>query len=154
MQALALMTIQAGTHHLQPEVGSSVKGGVAVFFYGSLYLLALGSGGVRGSLAPLGADQFNNHNPKEAKALATFFNWYLLSITIGATIGVTVVVYMNTEVGWQWGFLISTLAAFLGFIGLAFGKPYYRLRPQGESPLLSIIKVSLLLILYLMQIHS
>ncbi|XP_062085739.1 protein NRT1/ PTR FAMILY 4.5-like [Humulus lupulus] len=139
--ALVLMTIQAGTHHLQPEVGSGVKGGVAVLFYGSLYLLALGSGGVRGSLPPLGADQFDDHNPKEAKGLATFFNWFLLSITVGATIGVTVIVYMNTEVGWQWGFMISTFAAFLGFIVLAFGKPYYRLRPAGESPLLSIIKV-------------
>ncbi|KAF4359071.1 hypothetical protein G4B88_020615 [Cannabis sativa] len=139
--ALMLMTIQAGTHHLQPEIGSGVKGGVSVLLYVSLYLLALGSGGVRGSLTPLGADQFDNHNPKEAKALATFFNWLLLSITLGASIGVTVIVYLNTEKGWQWGFMASTLATFFGFIVLALGKPYYRLRPPGDSPLLSITKV-------------
>uniref|UniRef100_A0A803PW16 Uncharacterized protein n=1 Tax=Cannabis sativa TaxID=3483 RepID=A0A803PW16_CANSA len=94
--ALMLMTIQAGTHHLQPEIGSGVKGGVSVLLYVSLYLLALGSGGVRGSLTPLGADQFDNHNPKEAKALATFFNWLLLSITLGAKQGA---LFMDRHIG-------------------------------------------------------
>ena len=145
LQAFMLITIQAGTHHLQPKIGL-VEGGKAVWFYGSLYLLALGSGGVRGSLPPLGADQFDRHNPKEAKALATFFNWFLLSITIGASVGVTAIVYLSTKVGWQWGFMVSTLAILLAFIVLALGKPYYRLRAPGNSPLLSIIQVFYLLI--------
>ncbi|PON75827.1 Proton-dependent oligopeptide transporter [Trema orientale] len=140
IMALVLMTVQAGTHHLQPKIGG-VKGGIALLFYGSLYLLALGSGGVRGSLPPLGADQFDRHNPKEAKALATFFNLFLLSITVGASVGVTAIVYISTNVGWRWGFFVSTLATFLGFVVLALGKPYYRLRAPGNSPLLSIIQV-------------
>ncbi|KAF4353938.1 hypothetical protein G4B88_031288, partial [Cannabis sativa] len=97
-----------GALEILPEIGSGVKGGVSVLLYVSLYLLALGSGGVRGSLTPL---------------------------------GVTVIVYLNTEKGWQWGFMASTLATFFGFIVLALGKPYYRLRPPGDSPLLSITKV-------------
>ena len=114
-------------------------------FYFSLYLLALGSGGVRGSLPPLGADQFDRRDPKEAKALATFFNWYLLSVTIGASVGVTAIVYYSTTISWYKGFLVSTVAAFLGFVILVLGKPYYRLRAGRESPLLRIFQVSLFL---------
>lgn len=43
-------------------------------FYTSLCLLALGAGGVKGSLAALGADQFDEKDPKGTKALASYFN--------------------------------------------------------------------------------
>ncbi|EXB57561.1 Nitrate transporter 1.2 [Morus notabilis] len=141
--ALVLMTIQAATHSLQPEFcvkSSCIQGGVKVMFYFSLYLLALGSGGVRGALPALGADQFDRKDPKEAKALATFFNWFLLSVTLGASVGVTAIVYYSTTVSWYKGFIVSTIAAFLGFVVLALGKPYYRLQTP-ESPILKIIQV-------------
>ena len=140
---MVLITIQAATSYLQPNFcgkSSCVKGNVAFLFYFSLYLLALVAGGVRGSFPALGADQFDRRDPKEAKALATFFNWLLLSITLGASIGVTAIVYLSTSVAWYKGFMVSTIAAFLGFVALALGKPHYRLR-SPESPILRIIQV-------------
>ena len=112
-------------------------------FYISLCMLALGSGGVRGALPALGGDQFDQKDPKEAKALASYFNRLLLCITIGAAIGVTGIVWVSTKKNWYWGFFISTVAAFVGFGFLAIGKPFYRLRTPGDSPIVRITQVSL-----------
>ncbi|KAL2993804.1 hypothetical protein AAZX31_10G133100 [Glycine max] len=143
--ALVMLTVQAGLDHLHPDYcgkSSCVKGGIAVMFYSSLYLLALGMGGVRGSLTAFGADQFDEKkNPGEAKALASFFNWILLSSTLGSIIGVTGVVWVSTQKAWHWGFIIITIASSIGFLTLALGKPFYRIKTPGQSPILRIAQV-------------
>lgn len=112
--------------------------------YATLGLLALGSGGVKGALPALGGDQFDQNDPKEAKALARFFNWLLLSTTIGACVGVTGIVWVSTEKHyWYWGFFISTVATFIGFVILAIGKPFYRIvePTPANSPIIRIAQV-------------
>jgi len=140
-----MLTVQAALDHLHPDScgkSSCVKGGIAVMFYTSLYLLALGMGGVRGSLTAFGADQFDEKNPREAKALASFFNWLLLSSTLGSIIGVTGVVWVSTQKAWHWGFTIVTVASAIAFLTLALGKPFYRVKTPGQSPILKITQVS------------
>lgn len=142
-----MMTIQAHSDSLLPKAcgkSSCVQGGVAVYFYATLCLLALGAGGVKGALPALGADQFDPKNPKEAKSLASYFNWLLLSSVAGSSIGVTVVVYVATNKNnqnWWKGFLITAVAAFVGYIFLLLGKPFYRLHVPKDSPLLRLIQV-------------
>jgi peptide/histidine transporter 3/4 len=145
-QGYILLIIQSHYHKLQPKpCGEStcVHGTKALLFYASMCLVALGGGGIRGSVPALGADQFDDKDPEERKHIATFFNWFLLSITIGASIGVTFVVYVSSHVGWDKGFSISMLCAFVGLVCLALGKPFYRVRVPGESPLLRVLQVSL-----------
>ncbi|XP_022868381.1 protein NRT1/ PTR FAMILY 4.5-like isoform X2 [Olea europaea var. sylvestris] len=145
--ALVLMTIQAHDEKLQPVPrgkSSGMTGRPAVMFYASLCLLALGSGGVRGALPALGADQFDKKDPKEAKGLASYFNWLLLGSVSGALIGVTVIVYISTNKNnnnWWKGFLITLVSTVVGFIILAIGKPFYRIQVPGESPLVRIAQV-------------
>jgi peptide/histidine transporter 3/4 len=142
--ALVLVTTQASSHKFQPDPcgkSSCLKGDIKFMFYLSLCLLALGTGGVRGALPALGADQFDHKDPKEAKAIASFFNWLTLSTTIGAAVGVVVVVWVSMNVSWFWGFFISTVATFLGYVIFGIGKPFYRLQAPGNSPLLRIIQV-------------
>ncbi|XP_004495820.1 protein NRT1/ PTR FAMILY 4.5-like [Cicer arietinum] len=142
--ALVILTIQASLNNLHPEAcgkSSCVKGGIAVMFYTSLSLLALGMGGVRGSMTAFGADQFDEKEPSEAKGLASFFNWLLLSSTLGSVIGVTGVVWVSTQRAWHWGFFIITVASSIGFVTLALGKPFYRIKVPGESPIFRILQV-------------
>ncbi|XXG84743.1 hypothetical protein AAC387_Pa10g2199 [Persea americana] len=139
-----LLIVQARDTKLQPlpcGKSSCVKGGKALLFYSAIYLMALGAGGIRGSIPALGADQFNQKDPKERKFIASFFNWFLLSITIGATIGVTIVVWISTERSWYLGFLISMLTAVAGLVSVAFGRPFYRVRVPGVSPLTKVVQV-------------
>ncbi|MED6131031.1 hypothetical protein PIB30_006359 [Stylosanthes scabra] len=142
--ALVLVTIQAATKNLQPEAcgkSSCVKGGNAVMFYISLCLLASGAGGVKGAMTTLGADQFDEKDPKEAKGLATYFNWLVLSVSLGSVVGVTGVVWVSTQRAWYLGFLIITVASFVGYITLALGKPFYRIIPPSESPVSRVAQV-------------
>ncbi|XP_010248019.1 PREDICTED: protein NRT1/ PTR FAMILY 4.5-like isoform X2 [Nelumbo nucifera] len=142
--AMMILTVQAHYQKFQPEPcdkSPCVNGGKALMFYSSLCLLALGAGGVKGALPALGGDQFNQKDPKEGKALASFFNWLLLSSTLGATIGVTVIQWVNTNKGWDLGFFICTILTFAGYIVLSLGKPFYHKRAPGDSPLVRIIQV-------------
>ncbi|KAK3220107.1 hypothetical protein Dsin_014077 [Dipteronia sinensis] len=144
IMGMVLLTIQAYAKNLHPSFcgkSSCVEGGIALIFYTSLSLLALGSGGVRGSLTPLGADQFDQKDAKEAKALASYFNYLWLSITLGAMIGVTVIVYVSTAKAWYLGFFISTVSVLIGYVVLAIGKPFYRIQPVSQSPLTRIAQV-------------
>ncbi|XP_062149795.1 protein NRT1/ PTR FAMILY 4.4-like [Alnus glutinosa] len=83
----------------------------------------------------------DDKHPEEHKQIATFFNLFLLSITIGASIGVTFVVYVSSHLGWDKGFSISMSCAFVGLVCLALGKPFYRVRIPGESPSLRVLQV-------------
>ncbi|XP_050372439.1 protein NRT1/ PTR FAMILY 4.5-like [Argentina anserina] len=139
-----LLIIQSHYKKLQPlPCGEStcVHGTKALLFYASISLIALGGGGIRGAIPALGADQFNYKKPEERRHIASFFNWLLLSITLGAVAGVTFVVYVSTMVGWDIGFIISLSCAASGLFIVALGKPYYRVRVPGESPLLRILQV-------------
>ncbi|KAM7487953.1 hypothetical protein LguiB_025437 [Lonicera macranthoides] len=139
-----LLIVQSHNTKLQPEPcneSTCVHGTKALLFYASICLVALGGGGVRGSVPALGADQFDHNNSKESVHIATFFNWFLLSITIGATIGVTIVVWVSSNVGWDKGFIISIVCCFGGLCFISMGKPFYRVRIPGDSPLLSVFQV-------------
>lgn len=139
------MILQAHYTKLQPEpcINESIciKGSKAFMMYISLCFLAIGAGGIRGSAPALGADQFDQKNPRERQYLARFFNWFLLSITIGASIGVTVVVWVSTNKGWDKGAIIAIVCSFVGLIVIAAGKPFYRVRIPGDSPLSRVLQV-------------
>ncbi|CAK9147570.1 unnamed protein product [Ilex paraguariensis] len=142
--ALLMITIQAYSNKLHPDpCGKStcVKGGEAVMFYTLICLLALGAGGLKGSIAALGADQFDQKDPKGAKGLASYFNYYQMSVTIGFIIGVTGVVWVSMNKDWYWGFFIGLVVAVVGFVVLALGKPFYHFQPLASSPIVKISQV-------------
>nr|XP_043622671.1 protein NRT1/ PTR FAMILY 4.5-like [Erigeron canadensis] len=140
-----IMTIQAHDTFLHPKPcggkESCMKGGIGLMFYTSLALLALGSGGVRGALAAFGADQFDTTKPKELKAQGSYFNWLVLSTTLGASVGVTLFVGVSTNHGWWWGFCLATITSTLGFSLFLLGKPFYRIQIPKDSPFVSIGRV-------------
>ncbi|KAL5981732.1 hypothetical protein ACLOJK_015795 [Asimina triloba] len=143
---LGMLAMQAHDKRLQPKACLNfhcLKGHKATYFYSTLAVLALGSGGTRGVLPALGADQFDQKDPKERKQMASYFNFLLLSVTVGASFGVTAIVSVSTDkhLGWAIGFFISMLSALMGFIVLASGKPFYRGRLPGQAPIIRVLQV-------------
>lgn len=111
------------------------------YFYTSLFLLAVGTGGIKPNGAALGADQFNPLNPKEKNQLWHFFNWFYFSVGISILGALTVIVYLQDNVGWAWGFGILAAAMALGVLSLFLGSLFYRnMRPAG-SPFTRIAQV-------------
>ncbi|KAH7524003.1 hypothetical protein FEM48_Zijuj06G0072100 [Ziziphus jujuba var. spinosa] len=148
----ALLTIQAHQPQLRPfpckDIGPDHKdqcqdptASQVAFLQSGLYLIALGTSGVKAALPALGADQFDATDPKEASLLASFFNWFLFSFTSGAILGVTFFVWISTNRGWDWGLGISTVAVFLAVLLLCMGYSLYRNNVPKGSPLLRILQV-------------
>lgn len=106
-----------------------------------LYLVALGVGGIKGSLPAHGAEQFDEDTQQGRKQRSTFFNYFVFSLSCGALVAVTFVVWIEDNKGWQWGFGVATLAVFLSIPVFLAGSSWYRNRIPVGSPLTTICKV-------------
>lgn len=116
------------------------SGQVAILYTG-LYLVAFGTGGIKAALPSLGADQFDEGDPKEAALLSSYFNWLLFFVVTGAIFGVTFLVWISDNQGWDWAFGVSTLAVLMAIFFLCMGKSIYRNNVPKGSPLSRILQV-------------
>ncbi|KAJ0970879.1 hypothetical protein J5N97_018838 [Dioscorea zingiberensis] len=111
------------------------------FFYSGLYLIAFGSGGVKSSLLPLGADQFDDDNPTEAQKKGSFFNYFYFCLNAGALASSTAIVWIQQNVDWAIGYGIATLCMVLALVCFLIGTFTFRLREPGGSPLKNVSQV-------------
>ena len=79
-QGLVGITLSSGLPSLQDSQGGQT------FFIAMLYVMALGTGGIKPCVSSFGADQYNDQDPREAKQKASFFNWFYFTINIGALV--------------------------------------------------------------------
>ncbi|XP_051212595.1 protein NRT1/ PTR FAMILY 3.1-like [Lolium perenne] len=117
--------------------------------YLSLLCTSLGSGGIRPCVVVFGADQFDQHKEQhgeaETEAVAgrkrQYFNVYFFTMGFAVLLALTVVVYIQENVGWGWGFGIPAIAMFVSILVFVVGYPLYvRLRPGG-SPFTRVAQV-------------
>ncbi|KAJ7551670.1 hypothetical protein O6H91_06G024200 [Diphasiastrum complanatum] len=143
-----LILLSAAVSTLQPppcstssssckEANASQK---AVLFLG-LYLIALGAGGVKSNLPTLGAEQFDKHERAGELAVSRYFNWYMFSISVGAFIAVTLVMYVTDNVSQKWGYSIVVAAMFLSAVFISSGFGLYRKQKHTASPLIQMGQV-------------
>ncbi|KAL2336988.1 hypothetical protein Fmac_011434 [Flemingia macrophylla] len=107
----------------------------------ALYLIALGTGGIKPCVSAFGADQFDEADEKEKIRKSSFFNWFYFSINIGALIASSVLVWVQMNVGWGWGFGVPAVAMVIAIIFFFSGSKLYRLQIPGGSPLTRICQV-------------
>ncbi|KAL9995792.1 putative proton-dependent oligopeptide transporter family, MFS transporter superfamily [Helianthus debilis subsp. tardiflorus] len=150
LAGLILLTLQAYTHSLEPESCLSanrndkcrqVEGGKEAILYIGLYLVALGVGGIKGSLPPHGAEQFDEETTRGRKQRSSFFSYYVFCLACGALIAVTFAVWIEDNKGWQWGFGISTMAILISIPIFLLGSTFYRIKVPTGSPITTICKV-------------
>ncbi|XP_045824159.1 protein NRT1/ PTR FAMILY 8.3-like isoform X1 [Trifolium pratense] len=110
------------------------------FFFG-LYLIALGTGGIKPCVSSFGADQFDDTDLQERIKKGSFFNWFYFSINIGALVSGTFIVWIQENVGWGIGFGIPTLFMGLAIGSFFLGTPLYRFQKPGGSPITRIFQV-------------
>lgn len=119
---------------------NALKNSVAVAFV-ALYLIALGTGGIKPCVSSFGADQFDETDEKEREKKSSFFNWFYFSINVGALIASSVLVWIQTNVGWGWGFGVPAVAMAIAVVSFFSGSVLYRLQKPGGSPLTRIAQV-------------
>ncbi|KAK4427247.1 protein NRT1/ PTR FAMILY 4.6 [Sesamum alatum] len=149
---LLILTLQAHIPSLKPPFCTSdnrnascqeAERGKAVLLFTGLYLVALGVGGIKGSLPPHGAEQFDEQTRHGRKQRSTFFNYFVFCLSCGALIAVTFVVWIEDNKGWQWGFGIATAAILISIPIFLLGSATYRIKIPTGSPITTIVKVLL-----------
>ena len=114
-------------------------GGQLAMLYLSLLLTALGGGGIRPCVVAFGADQFGRRPGGEQKW--SYFNLYFFSMGLAVLLALTIVVYIQENVGWGWGFGIPAIAMFLSVLSFVAGYPLYvKVKPEG-SPFKRLLQV-------------
>ncbi|PIN23005.1 H+/oligopeptide symporter [Handroanthus impetiginosus] len=110
-------------------------------FYSALYIVALGTGGTKPNISTIGADQFDDFNPKEKAQKLSFLNWWMFSIFIGILFGNTVLVYIQDNVGWALGYGIPTAGLAVAIAIFLIGTRFYRHKKPNGSPFTRMARV-------------
>ncbi|KAL2486370.1 Protein NRT1/PTR FAMILY 8.1 [Abeliophyllum distichum] len=142
---MTLLTLSATVPGLRPtcykkDVCTATHTQTSVCFL-ALYLIALGTGGIKPCVSSYGADQFDDTDEAEKKSKSSFFNWFYFSINIGALIAASVLVWIQIHIGWGWGFGIPAVAMAIAVAFFFSGTRMYRYQKPGGSPLTRLCKV-------------
>lgn len=141
------LTISAILPKLRPppckgeQVCQEADSGQLLILYVSLLLTAIGAGGIRPCVVAFGADQFDETDPKQKTSTWKFFNWYYFFMGSSMLLAVTVIVYIQDNVGWGWGLGTPTVAMALSIIVFIIGFPLYRNMDPAGSPFTRLIQV-------------
>ena len=73
--------------------------------------------------------------------MTNFFNWFFFFISLGSLAAVTVLVYIQDNVGRQWGYGICASAIVAGLVVFVSGTKKYRFKKLVGSPLTQIATV-------------
>ncbi|KAE8671760.1 14 kDa proline-rich protein DC2.15-like [Hibiscus syriacus] len=112
-----------------------------IILYLALYMTALGTGGLKSSVSGFGSDQFDESDPEEKSRMTNFFNWFFFFINIGSLCSVTVLVYIQDNLGRGWGYGICACAILIGLVVFLSGTRRYRFKKLVGSPLTQIAAV-------------
>uniref|UniRef100_A0A5B7BUR9 Putative Major facilitator superfamily protein isoform 2 n=1 Tax=Davidia involucrata TaxID=16924 RepID=A0A5B7BUR9_DAVIN len=109
--------------------------------YMALYLIALGTGGLKSSVSGFGTDQFDEKDEKEKAQMAYFFNRFFFFISTGSLMAVTVLVYIQDEVDRSWAYGICSVSMFIAILVFLSGTKRYRYKKSLGSPIVHIFQV-------------
>ena len=147
-----ILTISTAAPGLWPPPCSDAKGAspdcvpangtqLGVLYLG-LYLTALGTGGLKSSVSGFGSDQFDEAHDGERGKMLRFFNWFYFFVSIGALLAVTVLVYVQDNVGRRWGYGICAAGILVGLAVFLLGTRRYRFKKLVGSPLTQVAAVT------------
>ncbi|XP_057722346.1 protein NRT1/ PTR FAMILY 1.2-like [Arachis stenosperma] len=115
---------------------------LAVLFL-ALGLISIGAGCVRPCSIAFGADQLAiKENSNNERLLDSYFNWYYTSIGVSTIIALSVIVYIQENLGWKVGFGVPAGLMFISALSFIIGSPLYiKVKPRS-SLLTSFIQVA------------
>ncbi|KAG0461518.1 hypothetical protein HPP92_021815 [Vanilla planifolia] len=110
-------------------------------FYICLYVVAVGTGGLKSSVSGFGTDQFDERDEREKMQMSYFFNRFFLFISTGTLLAVTVLVYIQDQVGRSWAYAICCASMAVAILIFLTGTKRYRYKKSSGSPVVHIVQV-------------
>jgi dipeptide/tripeptide permease len=80
-------------------------------------------------------------NVKSPKHNFSYFNLYFFGVELAKLTAVTVVVYVQDNVGWEWGLGVPTIAMLVAVVAFVSGYALYVKMPPGGSPLVRLAQI-------------
>ncbi|KAK8966482.1 putative peptide/nitrate transporter [Platanthera guangdongensis] len=102
-------------------------------FYFALYLAAFAQGGHRPCVQAFGAEQFDETDMEENIWRSSFFNWWILALTITLSITPITLSYIQENINWSLGFGIPCILFSVALIVFWMGSSFYRCQTRQES---------------------
>ncbi|RUO75612.1 peptide MFS transporter [Pseudidiomarina taiwanensis] len=97
-------------------------------FYIGMILVVLGTGLLKPNISAMVGDLYDSKDSRRDSG----YTLYYMGINIGAIIGYFVTGYLQTSVGWHWGFGAAAVGMFLGLVQYKMTQP--KLRGVGAKP--------------------
>ncbi|CAO2828391.1 unnamed protein product [Amaranthus hypochondriacus] len=138
---MIILTTSAILPNLRPPTGQEASGGQLAILFISIYLLAIGSGGIRPCVVAFGAEQFDESDPNQKNRTWKYFNWYYFAMGASMLVAVTVLVYLQDNVGWGIGLGVPAIFMSISIISFVIGYRMYRHMDPSGSPFTRIIQV-------------
>ncbi|KAK6914128.1 Proton-dependent oligopeptide transporter family, partial [Dillenia turbinata] len=144
-----VLTLAVSVSALKPPPCSHTNGAdcekastlqLAVFF-GALYTLPIGTGGTRPNISTIGADQFDEFDPKEKAHKLSFFNWWMFCTFFGTLFANTLLVYIQDNMGWTLGYGLPTVGLAISITIFLSGTSFYRHKVPSGSPFTRMARV-------------
>ncbi|KAI3464335.1 hypothetical protein Pfo_020998 [Paulownia fortunei] len=114
-----------------------------IFFFSSLYLVALAQGGHKPCVQAFGADQFDVEDKRECEKKSSFFNWFFWFSCLGILLALSVLNYIQENLSWELGFGIPSIVMCFALIVFWIGTMTYRfyINRDGRRPFVRISRV-------------
>ena len=129
--------LSVSTFNYSPQYEPSV-GYREAFMVVSLFLISVGTGGIKSNVSPLGADQIESGG---AQMIQHFFDWFYWFIQLGSFLAYTAVVYVQQEVSFFSGYVITASSMLVAVILFVLGRNHYVVHPPKGSYLTETLKI-------------
>ncbi|KAL2346927.1 hypothetical protein Fmac_000927 [Flemingia macrophylla] len=95
-----------------------------LILHSSFALMSIGAGGIRSCSLAFGVDQLSKRD-RDAGIQESYFSWYNAAVAMSSLIGLTVVVYIQDDMGWTVGFGIPVILMFVAVVSFFLASPFY-----------------------------
>lgn len=93
--------------------------------FGSLVLLAMGSGVIKPNISTLMGLTYDQQRPGQDQLRTSAFSWFYLSINVGAGLSQVAMPWLRNKYGYQVAFMFPAGLMALALVIFALGKRYY-----------------------------
>ncbi|XP_047325084.1 protein NRT1/ PTR FAMILY 1.2-like [Impatiens glandulifera] len=105
-------------------------------------LMSIGAGGTRSSSLAFGTDQLQtDHRLKTPGALASYFSWYYASSAFSIIVAITLIVYIQDNIGWTVGFGVPVVLMFISTVFFFSASRLYVKRKPKPSLIVGLFQV-------------
>ncbi|KAL4529317.1 hypothetical protein Ndes2526A_g04111 [Nannochloris sp. 'desiccata'] len=139
---MIMLTLSASIPGLTPPPDLYPTELQSAALYISLYVVALGTGGIKPNVSAFGADQFDEADPADRREKTSFFNWFYFSINLGSLLAVTVIVWIQENISWAVGFAVPAVCMALAVMVFIAGSGRYKHVEPSESPFSRVFKIT------------